>query len=316
MSFRTEYQVDALPFFISHGDRISLIGSCFAEHFATKFEHFGFRVCGNPFGVIFNPISISHILHQVAESNFNFFSSAFDVHQGVHFNYLVHSKFYHAERELLHAQLHSQSLTLHRFLNEGSTLFVTLGTAFAYQHKKLKCTVANCHKMPAQNFTKKLLSVTEIVRNFSACLDVLKSLNPQLQVVFTVSPVRHLKDGFHENQLSKATLLLSIHQLIEKHENAHYFPAYELLMDDLRDYRFYTDDMLHPNDTAVNYIWKKLEQSIFKPSTQYLNAEIDKLRLAKNHKAIQPNSEQHKKFEAKLIQQWNEFSKKHPEVYL
>lgn len=316
MHFRTEFSPSQAPFAISHSDKILLLGSCFSENFDEKLRFYGFDCHTNPFGIIFNPLSIFNHLKEISCKNLSFWETGHVLRDDIYLNFHAHSKFSMQSKDALSTALYNQSKMFFLHLSNSNVLFITLGTAFVYRHKKSKIAVANCHKISAENFKKQLLSVGEIFKEFKQGFAHLEKLNNKLQIVFTVSPVRHLKDGFHENQLSKATLLLAIQQICDTFQNCSYFPSYELLIDDLRDYRFYKDDLIHPSAQSINYIWEKFEQCYFSPSTQYINSEIQKLRLAMAHRSLQPESLASKKFEKKLKDQIQKFSDKYPNIKL
>ncbi|MDB4534279.1 GSCFA domain-containing protein, partial [Vicingaceae bacterium] len=195
----------------------------------------------------------------------------------------------------------------HEHIMQSKTIFITLGSAWIYEFEGFGI-VANCHKLPNKHFSKRLLTVKEILSAFKTIQESLKKYN----VVFTVSPVRHYKDGLHENNLSKSTLLLAINNLVEQNENYSYFPAYELVIDELRDYRFYKDDLIHPTDLAVNYVWEKFNQCYVDKSTQSLMSEIQKIKTAANHKPFNFDSEEHQTFIKKQLNLIEEHSKKYP----
>ena len=203
-------------------------------------------------------------------------------------------------------QINKSIESAHHHIKKSETIFITFGSAWVYEYEKIG-VVANCHKIPNKQFTKRLLSVKEILTEFDQIKDDLKDFN----VVFTASPVRHVKDGLHENNLSKATLLLAINNLVEQHPNYHYFPAYDLVIDELRDYRFYKDDLVHPTNMAVNYVWEKFVNCYFDDDTQTLIEAVQKIKLAANHKPFNFESKEHQLFISKQISLMNDLSKKH-----
>jgi hypothetical protein len=200
-----------------------------------------------------------------------------------------------------------------RLLLKRTGLFITLGSAFVYELDNNE-VVANCHKVPTDKFHKRLLSITEVATGLKNMLDELWIINPGIKIIFTVSPVRHLRDGFVENNRSKSTLLQAVHQLTDSNENIFYFPAYELVMDDLRDYRFYAEDMVHPNYAATNYVWEKFVPACIDESTQKLMKEINVINAAKSHKPFHPASEQHRKFLQTNLVKLLQLSKQHPYI--
>ena len=186
------------------------------------------------------------------------------------------------------------------YLSESSHILLTYGTAWVYRYVKNKLPVANCYKLPQSNFNKELLSTDVIERSISNTIDHIHELNPNATLIVTVSPVRHIKDGFVENSRSKAHFLTSIHNVSEKLKRTHYFPSYEIMMDELRDYRFYNTDMIHPNETAISIIWDRFARVWLSETTKQLRDEIESIELAMNHRPLDPNSEKHKEFIKKL----------------
>ena len=293
MKFRTELNIDKADFEISHKDKLMFIGSCFSHNIGSKFEALKFDININPNGIIFNPISICNTLNNVID---NCKLEAKDVVENneLYHSFLHHGSFSRLTYKELEGKVNKSTEIAHNFLKNAKVLFVTFGSAFTYLYKD--GVVANCHKIPQSKFIKRILEVPEIVESFSLVLNKLKIFNPNLKVVFTVSPVRHVKDGIVENNLSKSTLLLAINKLEKANLNCSYFPSYELVLDDLRDYRFYNEDLIHPNNKAVSYIWDKIELTYFNRETLALTKEIKSLVQAKNHKLLHPETEQSKKF--------------------
>jgi hypothetical protein len=223
-----------------------------------------------------------------------------------------HTRFSNIDREVVLAAINASQEKAHSFLKTSDWLLLTLGSAFVYEMEGGR-VVANCHKVPTDKFTKKLLSVDDVVKVLENCIIELLQFNPGIRIIFTISPVRHLRDGFIENNRSKATLIHAVHQLIEKYDAAMYFPAYELIIDDLRDYRFFAEDMAHPNYAATNYVWEKFIQAAIDESSQKLMKEIAVINAARDHKAFNPTSQQHKKFlqahleKVKLLQEQHDY---------
>jgi hypothetical protein len=269
---------------INHSHNIFLIGSCFTENIAHKLIECAFKTYHNPSGILFNPASILQCLNSLVEEK-NFDEKYLLQRDTIHLSYLHHSSIHASDKNQLIEKINSENVKAKAFLKESNFLIITFGTAFAYQHMGLNEVVANCHKQPGSAFEKKLLEVNTIVNDYSLLVLALQKINPDLNILFTVSPVKHLKDGVVENNLSKATLLLSVHELVKKHPNCSYFPAYELVNDDLRDYRFYKQDLAHPNDIAINYVWEKFSDCFFSAETKHFNQGIQKLNAALNHRS-------------------------------
>ncbi|MDR1763311.1 MAG: GSCFA domain-containing protein [Dysgonamonadaceae bacterium] len=294
MNFRTEISLAKPDFGIKHSDKIMSFGSCFSENISEKLIQSGFCVDANPFGVLFNPASISKNIRKLVEST-PFSEDDICENKGVFFSFSHHSRFSGRSREETLEKINLQWEASRNFLRQAGILIVTFGTSYVYSLKSNGEIVANCHKLPASNFTRKRLTVEEIYDDWAELVPILKSLNVK-KIIFTVSPVRHLSDGFHENQVSKAVLLLAIEALAELLPDAVYFPAYEILLDDLRDYRFYADDLLHPSTEAVNYVWEKFSETFFDAETADLAKEFENLNRALNHRPFNPDAEEYRRF--------------------
>lgn len=297
--FRTEVNPSPFSQKLSYKDNILLMGSCFSENIGSKFTHFGFNAVTNPFGVIFNPISIANLLQRSLD-NRKFEERDLHFDQGRWFCFETHGDLAALTKEECLAK-HNEALSkAAQFLKKTNYLIVTLGSAWVYEHIDSGNIVANCHKVPNKEFTKRLLSIEEIVKEFENVLKQFKIQNLELSIVFTVSPVRHLKDGVVENQQSKSTLHLAIQQLVAELDNVSYFPSYEIMLDDLRDYRFYKEDMLHPNSQAIDYIWEKFKISSIDDSCFELMQRVDKIRSGIAHRPFNENADEYKKFKVNL----------------
>ena len=294
MDFHLEFFPKPFDININHQQNLLLIGSCFTEQIGTKLRNHKFSVLDNPNGILFNPVSITKSITSYIDNKQYQESDLF--YQNECWNsWEHHSRFSKPDAiECLKGINESQS-TANAFLKKTEWLLITLGSAFVYELSNRE-VVANCHKVPTDKFTKRLLAVDEVFTGLQTMIEKLVAFNPSIKILFTISPVRHLRDGFVENNRSKATLIHSVHQLIEKNKNCFYFPAYELIIDDLRDYRFFAEDMVHPNYAATNYVWEKFMATCIDESSQQLMKEIAIIVSAKNHKPFNPTSEQHKKF--------------------
>lgn len=281
---------------IGYEDPILLMGSCFADNIGRKLSEHKFNVDQNPFGTLYNPTSIAQSLERLLDP-VSFSSSDLFLHEGSYHSFAHHSRFSATEESSCLEQINSRLNRSSRFLSKARILIITLGTAYVYRLKESGTVVANCHKLPEKLFERSMLSADAITQEWSGLLDKLWKNNRQLQVLFTVSPIRHWKDGAHGNQLSKATLLLAIEQLQQRFpQQIHYFPAYELMMDELRDYRFYADDMLHPSALAIDYIWQRFAETQLSDEAQALAKEWLSIQKAIDHKPFQPKSENYRKF--------------------
>jgi hypothetical protein len=313
MKFHLNYIPKKPGFQINHQDSIMLIGSCFAENIGNFLADFKFKTHLNPNGILFNPISIYNCLHKaihlkkydkdlVIERNDQFYS------------FSHHSSISAGTESGLLETVNLQSKAAHNFLRTADFLIITFGSAFIYHHKSSGQVVANCHKQNADVFDKKLLEVKEITDLYAQLITDIKNLNPRIKIIFTLSPVKYLKDGIEENNLSKSTLLLSIHKIMAQHPECFYFPAFELLNDDLRDHRFYKEDLAHPNEQAINYIWQKFSECFFNTKTLELNQQIHKLNLALSHRQMQEKGPEIAKLKDFIEKQKTEITKLEPEI--
>jgi len=293
--FRTNFDIPEFPKRIDYKSKILSLGSCFSENMGAKLTYYKFNALINPFGILYNPESIANSLEFLLE-NKKFTDSDLFEHEGVWNSFYHHSRFSNTNKTEALTQINNSIKEASIHLSETKFLLITFGTAWVYKHKNTGKIVSNCHKIPEKEFNRFKLSVSEMGEHWLVLIQKLKKLNPNLNVIFTVSPVRHLKDGAENNQISKASLILAVHELIAKTENTSYFPSYEIMMDDLRDYRFYNDDMIHPSPIAINYIWEKFMESVFHYDSKKLMREIHKINQAIEHRAFQPHSESHQKF--------------------
>jgi len=310
---------------INHQQKMLLVGSCFTENMGTKLKQHKFSVLENPNGILFNPISITKAISSYI--NNKQYTAADLFYQNESWNsWAHHSRFSYPDKEQCLLAINQSQQQANTFLKDADWVMITLGSAFAYALYFAEGLanensvgqdgdiVANCHKVPTDKFNKKLLSLQEIIAALQRMMNELTSFNPAIKIIFTISPVRHLRDGFVENNRSKATLIHAVHQLVEERENAFYFPAYELVIDDLRDYRFYAEDMVHPNYAATNYVWEKFVPACIDEPTQKLMKEINVINAAKSHKPFNPASAQHKKFLQLNVERVNELSKLYPYI--
>ena len=279
----------------SHNDHIMCIGSCFAEHIGGRLGRWKFPVLTNPFGIVYNPVSLAQSLDFLL-SDKDFSEKDLFENAGLWHSFAHHGHFSHPDKTTALVSINRSLSEAKEFLLNSSRLIVTLGTANVFVFKQTGEIVANCHKVPGQEFECRRLQVGEIVEALSAVFKKLKAALPKLEIVATVSPVRHLRDGLVENQRSKATLVLALEQIVERYNFAHYFPAYELLLDDLRDYRFYENDLSHPNQLAVDYIWQFFADSFFSEKTKALCQRIAQTVVASGHRPFHPQSTEHQAF--------------------
>lgn len=296
MQFRTEVPIVKSRFSITYESRVFLMGSCFAENIGEKFEYFKFQNTVNPFGIIFNSVSVEKLIRRVIEKKY-FTEKDIFFYNDLWHCFEVHSELSNPNKEeflkLLNALIESTNSQIH----ESTHCIITLGTSWVYRYNESSQIVANCHKVPQKQFTKELLSVEQNENALTSIIALIQSINPNCKFTFTVSPVRHIKDGFVENQVSKANLLLAVYNVVSRQLlDVNYFPSYEIMMDELRDYRFYADDMLHPNTTAIDYIWIKFFENFVADNEFSTMQQICDIQKALHHRPFNPNSESHQKF--------------------
>ena len=300
MNFRTQVELPEKEIEIRHSERIVLFGSCFAENIGNLLIENKFQCDVNPFGVLYNPISIAVALQQILlKKNYNeddLFKSG-----GLWHSWMHHSSFSSPLSDETLTLINTRLVKARKEVAEADWLIVTFGTAYVYMNMDTQQVVGNCHKMPEQIFSRSMLKVSTIVEKWQSILKKLRQDNPKLKVLFTVSPIRHVKDGMHGNQLSKSILLLAIDEICQTCPDCHYFPSYEIMMDELRDYRFYADDMLHPSLLAVKYLWTCFSRCYFTKNTLEIMARWEKLKKALSHKPFQPDSEEYKTFLSQIV---------------
>ena len=325
MNFHLEFTPKPFATKIRHHQKLLLIGSCFTENIGGKLKLHKFNVLENPNGILFNPISITKsITSYIGNKEYR---EADLFYQNECWNsWEHHSRFSHPDKVQCLQEINQSQQQAHAFLKNADWLMITLGSAFAYTLNFADNipgennagtdgdVVANCHKVPTDKFNKKLLGQYEIVIALQQMLNKLLAYNAAINVIFTISPVRHLRDGFIENNRSKSTLIQAVHSLVDHSENLFYFPAYELVIDDLRDYRFYAEDMVHPNYAATNYVWNKFVAACIDDSAQKLMKQINIINAAKSHKPFNPTSQQHKKFLQLNLEKVNQLSNQYPYI--
>lgn len=285
------------------------MGSCFANDMGRRLEDHKLRVATNPGGILFNPLSIFELM-ELAHKQLVPVEETFVNHEGIFLNHKFHSQVNGTTESDLINQIEAVKKELRTSLRETNLIILTFGTAWVYRLKADGSLAANCHKVPQSHFTKDLLTVDEIVKQFSDLRDMIKSANPTVKFLLTVSPVRHIKETIPLNSVSKSVLRLACHQIREQFDEADYFPSYELMMDDLRDYRFYKKDMIHPNEQAVDYIWQKFTTTFFSKCGQSFIGEWAKLKNAMQHKPFHPASTAHQQFLKDLIEKVQNLSGK------
>jgi hypothetical protein len=311
MKFHLNYSPQRAGFEIDHSHRLLLAGSCFSSEIGALLNDHRFRVCVNPDGVLFNPASICNSLDQALHLR-PYDRSAVLTRDGVYLSYLHHSSIHAGSEADLLRKIDAAAQRAQDFLWSAQVIVITFGTAFVYARRDSGMIVANCHRQSSSGFEKRLLLNEEIVAMYEGLLTALKNVNPGIQIIFTVSPVKHLGDGLEGNSISKATLLLAAHELVRRNADCHYFPAYELVTDDLRDYRFYREDLAHPNDQAIRFVWDKFGQCYFSAATLALNVQIEKLNDAMKHRPL--HDEGNEKWQEYIRRQRNEVVRMNPSV--
>lgn len=298
MNFRTEIQLSKAPFEISHCDSLVLLGSCFSENIGMKFQRYRFQTSLNSHGIVFNPESVAVALEDSINKKI-YTKDELIEHNGSFMSLSHHGRFNNENADSTLNEINNSIDESHQALKKAKALFITLGSAWAYRHKTSQKFVANCHKIPQSSFKKILIQHDELVERWTSLINKLKSFNQVIQIVFTVSPVRYWRDGAVENTLSKSQLIIATHELCERFENVHYFPSYELVIDDLRDYRFYKEDMLHPNDQAIQYVWEKLIDWCFSNNTKQLLHELEPHLRFIEHRPSNADDENYRELKTK-----------------
>jgi len=299
VKLQTQLPLEIQSPLIDYSSKLVLLGSCFAENIAEKFSYYKFQNEVNPLGVLFHPIAILDLLTRAHENN-PYSEKDIFFSNGCWQSFQSHSRLNSISQIEILDHLNKALKSTQDQLKNASHVILTFGTAWVYEHIQSKTIVANCHKQPQREFDKSILSVDELQDTFNSIISILKSFNPKVTVVFSISPVRHLKDGFVENNLSKAHLITALHSVINTTENTHYFPSYELLMDELRDYRFYKQDMVHPNQIAIDYVWEKFQPIWIDADVNPIMQEVNQLQKGFAHKPFNPLAEEHAIFLSSL----------------
>lgn len=312
MKFHLKFDVPENVLGLSHRDQFVCLGSCFAEEMSAQLNYSGFHQLSNPFGVIFHPLPLAEIIRAALneENKVNSFQR-----DDLWFSWDAASQCYAYSREELEKTVLNTRSNLRVALRESAVLVITFGTAWGYRLLESGNIVANCHKIPQKKFEKELTDTRAMIRVWKDLLSDLQEFNPNLKVIFTVSPVRHIKDGLVENNRSKARLIELAHACSER-ENVHYFPAYEIVLDELRDYRFYAEDMVHPSEQAIEFVWQRFSRYCFTSESLALANDTRGLRKLMEHISLHPGSDEDQKRIATIQQKLEKFKSDHPEVYL
>ncbi len=305
MKFKLTLDAKSSKYSIEYKDKLMLIGSCFTENIGAKFSAHLFEVMENPHGILFNPVSVENSLNDCIQNKQYTENELFKLND-VWNSWNHHSRFSSVLQEEALAKINTTIHNAHLFLKSANHIVITLGSAWLYELTEFAPlskgqVVANNHKASATWFTKSLMQPADLIKRLSILVDALLQFNPQLHIVFTISPVRHLREGLVENNRSKAVLIHAVHEVIATMEQVEYFPAYEYVIDDLRDYRFYSEDLVHPNYAASGYVWEKLVETYMKDATQVIMKQVAELQLAVNHKPFFAGSAEHQKFSQSCI---------------
>ncbi len=301
MKFHFEFDIKRSPYPLKHGDNLLLIGSCFTENIGEKLRKHKFNTLENPNGILFNPVSVADAIKTYITCDAVTAVDIFEHNETWH-SWKHHSRFSGITSDECISKINASTASAHTYLKNADHLMITLGSAWVYTLTGKAANgvegsvAANNHKAPADWFAKRLLTSVETESLLADVLDGLFRFNPNLKVIFTISPVRHLREGVVENNRSKAVLIQAVHALVEKFEQLYYFPAYELVIDDLRDYRFYAEDLVHPNYQATQYVWEKFTEACMTEDTRSLMKEIAEVNLAYQHKPFNPLTKQHQQF--------------------
>ncbi len=298
---------------INYQSKILLLGSCFSENISNNLSYYKFQTVQNPFGILFQPKAIERlVLNSINEKKY--LENELFLHNEQWHSFDTHSLLSSSSKELVIKNLNQAISLTHGTLKDTSHVIITLGTAWVYRYIEDDQLVANCHKVPQKKFLKEILSINDITESLDALVSLIRSVKHDASIIFTVSPVRHLKDGFVENQRSKSHLNAAIHEVVNERKNIHYFPSYEIMMDELRDYRFYKEDMIHPNKVAINYIWERFKSVWISEDTESTMKTVDTIQKGLSHRPFNPNSEEHKAFLKKLEQKVKLLQEKLPHI--
>ncbi len=312
MKFRTEIKIPKEKNTIDYHSNIVLFGSCFTENLERHFNYFKFKNLSNPYGILFHPKAIEKAIFQcINHKEYKQQDLYFNDDHWLSLDH--HTKFSSSDPEKILDQINTKISEAQKALTHASHIMITLGTSWVYRYIKTNELVGNCHKIPQKNFQKELLSIDQIKESLMRIKFLIKEINPESTIIFTVSPVRHIRDGSIENTQSKAHLHTAIQQITNQ-QQVFYFPSYEIMMDDLRDYRFYKNDMLHPNETAMEYIWEKFKDVWISEDCCSLMKEVDGIQKSLLHRPFREESEKHREFLHHLKTKIEKLTKRHPHI--
>lgn len=314
MDFRTPVIIPESTFRIDHSTKMLLFGSCFSENIGARLLEHKFLVKTNPFGIVYNPFSVAAVVKRLL-SNKGFDETDLVFHNEVYQSFLHHGLFSHPDKNRCLENISRSFDEAAELILKTDVFLITFGTAYVYKLKSTGEVVANCHKFPSSAFIRERLTVEEIVKEWSSVINAISTHHPAAKFIFTVSPIRHWKDGAHENQISKSILHLAIDKLQEMYASTlSYFPAYEILLDELRDYRFFAGDMMHPSPVAVEYIWERFCETFFTGETIETNSEWDQISRSLNHRPLNNQTENYRHFLKQTLQKLILFQQNHPQI--
>ncbi len=311
MQLQTIVPINQLTNKINYHSKIVSVGSCFAVNIAQKLTQFQFQNSVNPWGILFHPVAIEKLINAAVNDTVFTTEDVFCANE-IWSCFDTHSDLNALDAESIVEDINKKTAIFKQNLQQASHFVITLGTAWVYRFNKTNKIVANCHKIPQANFTKQLLSVQNCVSALQNITQNIKQINPNIQLIYTVSPVRHIKDGFVENQRSKAHLITALHEYLCQNNQAYYFPSYEIMMDELRDYRFYNADLLHPNHIAIDYIWERFTENCIHPEMYQTMKKVDEVQKGLAHKPFNPYADAHQLFLDKLALKLDDLLEKYP----
>ena len=312
MQLQTIVPIKPLENKIDYHSKIVSVGSCFAVNMAQRFQQFQFQQAVNPFGILFHPVAIARLIDFAVE-NKTFTEEDVFLYNEIWSSFDAHSDLNELEQEDIIDALNAKIQVFRNHITEASHIILTFGTAWVYRNIEKDQLVANCHKVPQNQFSKELLTVTQCQEAIASIEKGVRSLNPNIQIIYTISPVRHIKDGYVENQRSKAHLISALHNHLDHAmENNYYFPSFELVMDELRDYRFFAKDLIHPNEMAIDYIWEKFVEHAIDPAILPTMKLVDEVQKGLAHRPFNPYTEAHQKFLDKLAQKLDVLLEQYP----
>jgi hypothetical protein len=317
MSIQLQTQVTIPPASkkISHDKYLLLLGSCFSEHIGEKLNRYHFNVCSNPTGILYNPCSIAQALIRIISAQ-PYTKEDIFYHQGLYKSWDHHSRFSHPDPEITLQNINNQLEKANQYYKKLDFLLLTPGTASVFYLSESRKAVANCHKFPQNNFIQKLLTPDSIVNTLSPVFEDLFNSNPSLTIVFSVSPVRYIQESLHKNQISKSHLLTAVYTLEQRFDQLYYFPAYEIMIDELRDYRFYNQDLIHPNETAISIIWEKFQKALLSEKAMSFIKDYTPVLLAREHRILFAELDSTKKFALSQIKEIEKLLSVYPEINL